>query len=107
MTQLDLTTFDVSDLVEETLLYFSAMAESCGIRLLSFIDPISTDGIHLLLTIRSHFENSQAHKNTHFFSKDCAQCKAIPTEFNRSFKTLWPMQLNSALSQLRERFSLR
>jgi hypothetical protein len=45
MTQLDHTTFDVSELVEETLLYFSAMAESCGIRLLSFIDPISTDGV--------------------------------------------------------------
>lgn len=45
MTQLDRTPFDVSELVEETLLYFSAMAESCSIRLLSFIDPISTDGL--------------------------------------------------------------
>eukprot|EP00026_Physarum_polycephalum_P000937 Phypoly_transcript_00938.p1 GENE.Phypoly_transcript_00938~~Phypoly_transcript_00938.p1 ORF type:complete len:1185 (+),score=222.47 Phypoly_transcript_00938:86-3640(+) len=45
MTKLDRTTFDVSELVEETLLYFSAIAESCGIRLLSFIDPISTDGL--------------------------------------------------------------
>ena len=44
MTKLDRTPFDVSELVEETLLYFSAMAESSGIRLLSFIDPISTDG---------------------------------------------------------------
>jgi hypothetical protein len=45
MIQLESMSFDVTELLEETLLYFSAMAESCGIRLLSFIDPISTDGM--------------------------------------------------------------
>lgn len=49
MIELENTPFDVTDLVEETLLYFSAMAESCNIHLLSFIDPLSTDGMLLMI----------------------------------------------------------
>lgn len=50
MIELENTPFDVTDLVEETLLYFSAMAESCNIRLLAFIDPMSTDGMVVIVS---------------------------------------------------------